>query len=115
MWRSQYFKKYKIEKNIYTGIDFSPNLINKNKIAYPNSKFKVITNPKVFPVESESYDLVFSHYVIEHTVYPNLFLDECKRALKKDGILIIVAPNFFGRKGISSQKVGFSQGLEEKN
>ena len=103
-------KSNKINKRNYTGLDFSEQLILKNKISYPESNFIKIENPYELPLENESFDIVFSHFVIEHTVYPNLFLNECKRVLKKNGLLIIAAPNFLGRKGITSQKSGFSKG-----
>lgn len=103
-------KSNKINKRNYTGLDFSTELILTNKMRYPDSNFIKIENPYDLPLENESFDVVFSHFVIEHTVYPNLFLQECKRVVKKNGILIIAAPNFLGRKGITSQKTGFSKG-----
>lgn len=100
----------KIEKEFYTGVDYSTDLINKNRAEYPTSNFLTITESNVLPFAEQTFDLVFSHFVIEHTVYPNIFLDECIRVLKPNGTLIIAAPNFMGQLGISSQKVGFSKG-----
>ena len=103
-------KTGKIKQGSYTGIDYSSNLIENNKQVYSESKFLTIEKPNQFPFPDESFDLVFSHFVIEHTVYPNIFINECSRVLKTNGTLIIVAPNFLGRKGITSQKSGFSKG-----
>ena len=100
----------KIEKEFYTGVDYSVDLINKNRAEYPTSNFLAITAPNVLPFADQTFDLVFSHFVIEHTVFPNFFLDECNRVLKPKGTLIIVAPDFLGRRGITSQKSGFSKG-----
>jgi SAM-dependent methyltransferase len=99
-----------IKPRQYTGTDYSYDLIEKNKRVHPESKFLTLEEPNLLPFPDESFDLVFSHFVIEHTVFPNLFLDECARVLNPKGTLIITAPNFLGRLGISSQKVGFSKG-----
>lgn len=103
-------KTDKIMSNCYTGVDFSDTLINKNKAVYPESSFFSVKTPDKLPFNSQSFDLVFSHFVIEHTVFPNLFLIECKRVLKSGGMLIIVAPDFLGNLGITSQRSGFSYG-----
>jgi 2-polyprenyl-3-methyl-5-hydroxy-6-metoxy-1,4-benzoquinol methylase len=100
----------KIKKENYTGIDYSSDLIEKNRTEYPESIFLPIKQTNIFPVLSESFELVFSHFVIEHTVFPNIFLDECFRVLKPNGTLIIVAPNFLSRNLLTSQKAGFSKG-----
>jgi ubiquinone/menaquinone biosynthesis C-methylase UbiE len=103
-------KTNRIKPSSYTGIDFSTDLINSNKIEYPHSKFVTIEETNQLPFPNESFDLLFSHFVIEHTVFPNKFLNECCRVLKSNGILIIVAPDFLGRLGITSQKSGWSEG-----
>lgn len=103
-------KTGKIEPKNYTGIDYSSALIEKNKQVYSESKFLTLSKPNHIPFEDGSFDFVFSHFVIEHTVFPNIFLDECSRVLKPNGSIIIVAPNFLGRRGITSQNSGFSNG-----
>jgi len=42
---------------------------------------------------SNYFNIVFSQSVIEHLYNPDLFLEECHRVLKKNGILIIITPN----------------------
>lgn len=100
----------KINKSSYTGIDFSEILINNNKEKFPEASFVYLKNPYLFPFANERFDLVFSVFVIEHTVFPNKFLDECNRVLKKNGKLIILAPDFLGRSILSSQRTGFGIG-----
>jgi ubiquinone/menaquinone biosynthesis C-methylase UbiE len=94
----------------YTGIDFSTSLINENKEKYKKATFATINDAAVINFESERFDAVFSHFVLEHTVYPHLFLNECYRVLKKGGVLIVICPEILGTANVSSQRVGFSQG-----
>lgn len=51
-------------------------------------------NGERIPYKNESFDIVGSFNVLEHTIEPKSFLDEKYRVLKKGGILIIVCPNF---------------------
>lgn len=97
-------------ENRYCGIDFSPELIKENEKKYAGAGFKTIDDPKRFPYPDETFDVVFSHFVIEHTIYPHFFIDECIRLLKPGGTLMILCPDFLSNNGITSQRVGLSQG-----
>jgi len=44
--------------------------------------------------ESEYFDAVTCHHVIEHVPEPKLFLSEIKRVLKKHGTLVLATPDF---------------------
>lgn len=46
-----------------------------------------------FPVEDEAYDVVTAGEVIEHMLDEGAFLEECRRALKKAGTLVLTTPN----------------------
>lgn len=46
-----------------------------------------------FPLESEKFDVVTAGEVIEHVIDESVFLKECNRVLKKDGLLVITTPN----------------------
>jgi hypothetical protein len=48
--------------------------------------------------------------VLEHCVFPNLFLDESVRVLRPGGVLGILCPDFLGTGRMSSQRSGFSAG-----
>lgn len=94
----------------YTGIDFSDDLIGRNRAKYPESSFHVIDNPNKYSFNDGQFDLIFSTFVLEHVCFPHLFLMECERMLSPNGILIILCPNFLGRGDISSQRKGFGPG-----
>jgi SAM-dependent methyltransferase len=94
----------------YTGIDFSERLIDDNKKNFPTANFLRINDPQKFPLASENFDLVFSHFVLEHSVFPNKMLNESLRVLRRTGKLIILCPDFLAKGGISSQRSGFSKG-----
>ena len=100
----------KIDPSRYTGVDFSEFLIKKNKEDFPDSTFLTIEKPNQLPFDENSFDLVFSHFVLEHNVFPKPFLNERNRVLKCGGVLIIVAPDFLGNLSITSQKSGLSKG-----
>ena len=46
-----------------------------------------------FPFKDQFFDVVHAGEVIEHIYDTDSFVSECKRVLKKDGLLIITTPN----------------------
>jgi SAM-dependent methyltransferase len=53
-----------------------------------------VYNGKTLPFKDESFDIVGSFNVLEHTDSPLEFLTEQKRVLKKHGNLLVICPNF---------------------
>lgn len=39
------------------------------------------------------FDLIFSNQVLEHVIYPEKCLHECRRVIKKNGTMILTTPN----------------------
>ncbi len=93
----------------YSGIDFSPKIIEKNQKRFPGAGFSSIEDPLAYPYPDASFDLIFSVFVLEHTVFPQKFLNECIRLLKDGGEIIILAPNYLDNGFLPSQQV--SEGL----
>lgn len=80
------------------GIDIDVSSIESTSARYSNSNNKVTFKTGAFdniPLEDHSVDVVISFETIEqlNTSSQQLFLKETKRVLKKDGILIISAPD----------------------
>ena len=94
----------------YTGLDFSKEQLEKNSKKFSSAKFETFIQPNQFPVQSQQFDFVFCVFVIEHVTRPQAFLNECKRVLKQNGILIILCPDFLGKGRMTSQRAGFSEG-----
>lgn len=88
------FKKLKLN---VTGLDISnPNSDFLKDINIKYSNFET----EAFPFEDESVDIVFSKSVIEHLNNPTNFLKEIHRVLKKEGIIIIMAPDWVSQMKI---------------
>lgn len=94
----------------YTGVDFSPTLMRENQQQYPEASFAHFEQPTKFPFADHQFSAVFSHFVIEHVVFPHLFLEECMRVLKPGGHLIIICPDFLGCNRMTSQRLGIRPG-----
>jgi SAM-dependent methyltransferase len=98
-----------VEAN-YTGCDFSTDLLNANKEKYTKATFITLSSPKKLPFPDGHFDLVFSVYVLEHVVFPELFLRECSRVLAPGGTLALRFPDFLNKDKMTSQVAGFSDG-----
>jgi len=78
---------------IGTGVDVSSFAINKAGKQYPHHKFILVKGEKL-PFSSNSFDLVYSTFVLEHTQDQELFIKEMFRVTKKDGSIAILCPNY---------------------
>lgn len=84
--------KYLISKKYNAvGCDVSDLFIDSNK-ELPDNFF--VYNGITLPFKSNHFDICGSFNVLEHVEDPYLFISEMNRVLKKDGIGIIVCPNF---------------------
>lgn len=97
-------------QQVYTGCDFSEPLLMRNRDRFTKASFSRILVPNVLPFPANTFDLVFSVFVIEHSTNPTKFLSECLRVLKDSGTLIILCPDFLGRNRMTSQRAGWSHG-----
>lgn len=89
----------KLKNTNYTGVDNSEKLIEIAKDKYPEADFK-IASALDLPFKNEEFDKVYSFAVLHHIPqeYHNKFLEEVKRILKKDGVLILTVWNLSERK-----------------
>lgn len=75
------------------GIDISKTAIQLAKTNYPYLKF-IKSDIEKIPFKDNSFDLIYSAYVLEHLDNPEKLLIEAKRLLKSNGTLILIAPNY---------------------
>jgi len=60
---------------------------------YPQYYPVIIGNATKLDFESEKFDVIFSSQVIAHVNEIEVFFAECKRVLKKDGLMIHIVPS----------------------
>lgn len=70
----------------YTGCDFPADLMAENSRRFPDARFVPLKVPRRLPFADAAFDLVFSVFVLEHVVFPHLFLDECLRVCAPSGL-----------------------------
>lgn len=97
----------KKSKKIY-GIDVSYSSIRKCKKIGLNAR---VYDGKKIPYTKNSFSVVGSFNVLEHTDNPELFLNEQYRVLKRGGHMLIICPNFLS---ITNNYHWHTSGLKNK-
>lgn len=87
------------------GVDISSTAIKIAKKKYPELNFFVYDLEKL-PLKDESFDLVYSAYVLEHLSNPEKVLAEAIRLVSKNGFLVLIAPNYGAPNRCSPPFVG---------
>lgn len=72
----------------YFGIDIYDKAIKYAKKTYPGIKFKIASASDIL-FKDGSFDLILFYETIEHVENPKECLQEIKRVLKKEGVLIL--------------------------
>jgi len=86
-----YFSKI-IGRNFeYYGVDNNKELLNK-KLKIYSKNFLFLKKNKI-PFKNKYFDCVLLSHVLPHIYTPKSLIEEIRRVLKQDGILIIVCPN----------------------
>lgn len=75
------------------GIDFNKTGINLAKKSFPQIQFK-IANLENLPIKKQSFDLVYSAFVLEHLKNPEKVLNEIIRVVAFKGYVVLIAPNY---------------------
>ena len=81
------------EKNKAFGVDISKKAIKLAEKQYPNIQFR-IADAENLPFSKAGFDLVFSAFMLEHTINPEKVINEMIRVAKPGGKVIILAPNY---------------------
>lgn len=80
-------------KCITTGIDPQPMLAGVKTDVVNGDNFKILKGVgENLPFQNASFDVVFSSHVLEHVNDTHNVLQEIKRVLKRDGLLILGVP-----------------------
>lgn len=76
-----------------TEIDPQAVAIGRSRVKKPENIVQISTSG--LPFADETFDLVTSQLVVEHTEDPARYLSEAIRVLKPKGRLLLIAPNYF--------------------
>jgi SAM-dependent methyltransferase len=74
-----------------TGVDVSP-----GACLHAARKYNVRTvagSAEMLPIATGSIDVIVSFETVEHVPHPRAFVQECRRVLRPDGVLVISTPN----------------------
>lgn len=80
----------------FSGIDISRYAIEKAKTDWrdEDNVFFTVGNVEKLPFVDNSFDFVYSAYVMEHVFNPEKMINEMIRVLKVGGCLLLLAPNY---------------------
>jgi SAM-dependent methyltransferase len=74
---------------IYTGFDWSSELLAANRLRFPRATFQSVNTPV-----GEAFDLVASLYTIEHVVDPAAYLAQLWANCLAGGLIGVICPEF---------------------
>lgn len=106
--RSQALTAGVIDPSQYSGCDFSSELLNRNREDFPNADFTTLLPSAPLPYDDQSFDFVFTVFVLEHVVRPDRFLSELSRICKVGGKIALLCPDYYGRLSMASQMIGWA-------
>lgn len=75
------------------GVDIDEYAVNLAKKQYPSQHFQVYSGERL-PYKPNTFDLVYSAFVLEHTQSPINFINEMIRVCRPGGHMVILCPNF---------------------
>jgi glycosyltransferase involved in cell wall biosynthesis/SAM-dependent methyltransferase len=96
-------------QSAYIGIEMAPEVIAENRRRFHEATW-VCGSGYNLPVTDASQDCVFAYYVLEHCIFPELFLLNLLRAVRPGGSMILAFPDFAAVGLFGSQRLGISEG-----
>jgi SAM-dependent methyltransferase len=79
---------------VYTGLDYSEILLQKNRRRFPKARFFQIGTSL-----PETFDIVASLYTLEHVVDPPAYLESLWQFCRPGGLIAIICPEFVDGPG----------------
>lgn len=92
-------RRLRLPKGYATGIDISREALGLNS----DLDEKILGDIEVYPLPTESYDVIYSWDVLEHVDNPTHALGNLIRSLRPNGLLIVGVPNLFSLKGVAAK------------
>lgn len=86
-------EEFKKAGHYVIGIDFDKRLVDFATKKGFQDEGKVVDLNKKLPFKDNEFDAVFCSEVVEHLPIISVFLQECKRVIKKDGLLLLTTDN----------------------
>lgn len=68
---------------------------------------KVVPAQSISELPDKSFDVITLFHVFEHTISPQMTINECKRLLKEGGLLVIEVPNLSSLQASIGKKAWF--------
>lgn len=87
-----------------TGVEFDAETASYASKAY---NIRAIPAQSVIDLPDESFDVITLIHSLEHTPDPAGLINQCKRLLKKKGLIVVAVPNFFSFQASVGKKVWF--------
>jgi 2-polyprenyl-3-methyl-5-hydroxy-6-metoxy-1,4-benzoquinol methylase len=78
------------------GIDVSAKQLERNT----DLDEKIVANIEEYKLPEMEYDVIVAWWVLEHLSQPNLVLQNCQKALRENGVIILVSPDPNALKGL---------------
>lgn len=100
------------EYGMAEGIELSSVAVNRANKLYPHVKF-VQADVLNYTLNEGHYDVVISQEVIEHIEEQAAYLNQCAKALKKGGYLILTTPNKSVLDALESEQPWSNQPIEK--
>lgn len=90
----------KTDKDAYRiGIDISAKQLERNPLLHE----KILGDVQTYDFPEASFDLIVFWWVVEHLPNPELAIQNCQKALKEDGVIVIATANVFSIKGLMTK------------
>jgi ubiquinone/menaquinone biosynthesis C-methylase UbiE len=96
-------------KGDFQGIDVPKHVIEDNIKRHPETQWSAGSIYSL-PIADSTIDICYSHYVLEHTVWPEKAITEMLRVVKPGGRCLLVFPDFVAKRSLPSQQSGFTPG-----
>jgi SAM-dependent methyltransferase len=112
-WILTRLKNRGLSEGVYHGVEMSPSQIEQSQTIFPGAVFQVASGYDL-PFADNTFDVVYSNWVLEHCVFPERLLSESIRVLRPGGILLATFPDMVASGIVPSQVIGIRDGTAKQ-